>query len=394
MNASCNTNRFKERGHGRIRGQTELWYQPHTGDPYMTSSWAPSIADEAESMTGVNLCDYSGRLARKELLPLTPFYHGYYSWKASGDIRTETNYTDGNTSASYYAVGAGETPQHGIAGKTRLKPSDLELYASVKEYDKLAQAAAAGIYSTGYDALTFVAELHKVAGLFRNFVRQVISLIKNGKVPRADKMWLEGRYGWRILYYDMKSIEELIRSIGDEASEIVRRHASSGRVERIVTDYPISGATYEGNIEVTQVIEIKHRGTVAAKYKPSAVVFNPALTAWELMTFSFVIDWIIAIGQWIESLSFLAVQQEHFAAGGYYITATGIGHVSNLSWLDSPYSDRSYGGHLWSNCNSYAYIKRRVPTSVSLIPQMEIDLDLPKVLDLVALATSLFIRRK
>lgn len=107
---------------------------------------------------------------------------------------------------------------------------------------------------------------------------------------------------------------------------------------------------------------------------------NPAVTAWELVTYSFIIDWFIDIGQWLAAASFLTFNHQHFAAGGIKIE-TSRSIVYNFE-LDDPYWETETSNIVG---NGSATLLVRRPTRVSLGPQLKFDVDVQKVLDILAL---------
>lgn len=376
-------NRTKSRGSPTWETTpNELWYKDMDDVHTKSSEWSAKSSYFYEVMYGVNTPDYHKRLKRGELLPLTPFAHYMDSCEVTVsefDVRTYRD-SDGKYTSSYY-VNDGTAGFHGVHNKAMVAASALPDLSSLDEMDRLVQAAAASLYGSGFDALTFVAEAHKVVAMFRGFLKRLISLATAGKLER---LWLEGRYGWRILVFDMIEISEYLSNLDKEGKDRHRRTQGTKVSYSEVSVDPISGSTYTANVRSTHNYEVMHRGTVVADISPPDITLNPIKTAWELITFSFVIDWVIGVGKWIDALSFLAVQQAHFAAGGYFIKHVGSSSIVDLDWTTAP-AGYTYGGSIRCEAKSESYYKRRVPSSVSLLPQFNVNLDAYKVADLIAL---------
>lgn len=247
----------------------------------------------------------------------------------------------------------------------------------------MVQACAAKIYSQGHDTLTFLVELRKTAALFKNLTSKLKNLLD---LSKAAGNWLEFRYGWRILYYDILDIQRVLSNLDDTRKRFSDR-VGQGQTEISVSTVPYTDGGVKGDVVVTDTIHTSIRGAITADLEPPKFQFNPAVTGWEVIKFSFIIDWFISVGTWLESLSFLAVSSNYVAAGGTLVTidrdvrcenfVTYNGHV-NHGTLDpgGPYSV------------SVTKITR-TPTTVPLRPYANIRLDALKVVDLVALFVGL-----
>lgn len=247
------------------------------------------------------------------------------------------------------------------------------------------QRAAAKIYSSGWDALTWGAELHKVARMFKTFLKRLF-----GYSPKQlHDMWLEGRYGWRILMYDIRDIDEVLTNIHVERNRYKQSVGLSGSETKVSLD-ELSWDSGKSRLwlSYTDTVAWSIRGSVVADIRaPIKVTVNPITTAWELITFSFVIDWIIDVGQWLEAMSFLLVQNDYSAARGLQATFRRDTQCTAVS-ADAKYSTFDVTFNAW--CESK--YTRRLPTSVSKIPSLGLDLDVLKVIDILALLEKIRLR--
>lgn len=251
--------------------------------------------------------------------------------------------------------------------------------------------AAAKLYSKGWDALTFLAELHQVVRMFKNVFRQFNSLASSylgsrrsasGATNESFNTWLQGRYGWRILLYDIQDINKLIDGIGKK-----QRTRFSERTGQSFT-YSVDNSKViasDHRREITDLTEISLsvRGSVITDFVPSKVTLNPIVTAWELVPYSFVVDWFYNIGSALNALSFLVVSNKYTASIGYWAEATRNVSVEvsfpNPSWVN-PYS----------NADQYSMVqtlthRKRVPCVISTLPSLRVNLNVFKVMDLLAL---------
>lgn len=139
----------------------------------------------------------------------------------------------------------------------------------------------------------------------------------------AARSWLELTYGWKPLLSDIDgAAEKLATMLNANTSDVIVR----GTGEDVI-NYESATST------------VVHRGTFSAKcywsvelkvvddklrLKTSLGLTNPASLAWELLPFSFIADWFIPIGAWVDGLSVL---------NGYSIVQKSRTTVTRLSGL-------------------------------------------------------------
>lgn len=122
--------------------------------------------------------------------------------------------------------------------------------------------------------------------------------------------WLALQYGWKPLLQDIQgSMEALARyNLANDSVREVRASAKVSRTENndIFDDY--NGKVRIGEISHTYLCQVK----VGLKYRvnDSLRAFlsqtgftNPVNLAWEVLPYSFVVDWFLPIGPYLESLS-------------------------------------------------------------------------------------------
>lgn len=181
--------------------------------------------------------------------------------------------------------------------RLQIKDQKINLAQAVAEYPQ-AQRMFANNATTIANALRALrrGEMKKVfntLGLPRKKLRGTVS-----------NRWLELQYGWLPLLSDLHgAVEELQQSLQRPRTRRVTARATS-QVELDVQNgwYP----------------HLQERGTIHAEAKATAKavcyiqqeslaasrlgVTNPLNLAWELLPYSFVIDWFIPIGNWLNSL--------------------------------------------------------------------------------------------
>jgi len=327
-----------------------------------------------KSASGACTPNFHARRNRGELLPMTPWTQ----------IEISSTGVHGSSFTGYKIGQSGwwsvDTPQaHG------LNPPVTPWYITEGEVDVCnnfdfsyeVQKAAASIASSGHDTLTFLAELGKTRKMFIDFVKRLAS----GRYPRGVQdianAWLEWRYGWRTLLYDLDNLAEAVANLEYKRTRYSKRQGTSHSwTDSSTEDSVTSVGTYR--FVTTYDYTVSVRGSVTADISPSSFQFNPVQTAWELVPWSFVVDWLINVGQALSAITFLTTNAAYVAAGGYYVTLT---KTCTKSW---PIKATYYSGNFDVTATSDATLVKRVPTTVTSIPQVRLRLDEWKGLDILS----------
>lgn len=254
-------------------------------------------------------------------------------------------------------------------------------------------AAAANASSALFDALTFFAELRSTVGtlhgLFTRFFQNVMIMARRSssfkdRYRAFQQMWLEARYGVRPIVYDVYNAQRalsqtfekgfLVRGRGGVKDDDVREFDSGW--------YPLDSYT-EARLQQRTEVSFSHYGWAAFRFDSETSArfqLNPLVTAWELIPYSFVVDWFINIGAWVSALS-------------AQMTGDLIGPTQSLKQLTTQmfeYSGRGNGVTevgSWGTCygikTTESYV--RAPSSGIPLPPLNPRLNLPKLVDLVTL---------
>lgn len=337
-----------------------------TGQDDVVSTASLLTGANLKTTQGADIPNFKRRLKLGELLPFTWFQQFDVWGQASGTYSTSSSSCTTNI-----------TPVWIPSEDWPIYREELEDEAAQRDPYPLVQAVASKIYSDGHDTLTFLAELRQVVAMFRGIVPRIAELIRKG---RLDNLWLEGRYGWRTLLYDIEDLNKAIISLNVNRKARAKDRVGTG--ERWTSIHPIQ---YKSNnvgsweVHIHDEWEASLRGSMVADFSPSRFQFNPITTAWELTRLSFVVDWIVNIGGYLEAMSFLTLSSEYAAAVGWKVTCKRTMEVENLSW------NAGYTGSITGEAVCEASYTLRIPASVSKLPQFRLNLDWLKVTDLLAL---------
>jgi len=197
-----------------------------------------------------------------------------------------------------------------------------------------------------------MAEYPQAQRMFANnatTIAKTLRFLKRGDLPNVFKTlgiprkqlrgtisnrWLELQYGWMPLLSDLHgSVEELqagltrqqTRKVTVRVSAEENRKTLGGYVPQIQKDSYIEAY---GKKTVKVVAYLRQESLAASRLGFT----NPINLAWELLPYSFVIDWFIPIGNWLNSLD--------AGIGFQGVTGTVTTKVKYIS-------TNQYGGQYW-----------------------------------------------
>lgn len=213
------------------------------------------------------------------------------------------------------------TPSKDASGDWFMSPIDIRLIpeAGLPAWDSgmiasVTNSAIASSRRETLDGLTFLAELHKTKDLIKSSMGRVFNFAdralaqarrvsrRPSSVPRLfSKYWLEYRYGWRPLLYD---IQDLVHQV-QEGSRTYNEGRSAVSVDLGSSSTLVTGGTsYDTTCVRTVVGTRTYRGyAFSVGHYGSTPSFNPIQTGWELIPYSFVVDWFFNVGDFLTAVT-------------------------------------------------------------------------------------------
>lgn len=155
--------------------------------------------------------------------------------------------------------------------------------------------------------------------------------------PSVSSRWLELQYGWTPLISDMYNAAELFANRVHRP--FVKRYYASMRRRNVLAPNP---GAYEP-VSSSAVIKKQIVAYIAeAESVPKFLgLTNPELVAWELLPFSFVADWFVPFGSFLEArATFSALTGTFITTKTYEASVNGVKHAP----VDLGYSVVSYNG--------------------------------------------------
>lgn len=130
----------------------------------------------------------------------------------------------------------------------------------------------------------------------------------------ASNAWLSLQYGWLPAISDAYAAAEAYDAIVREKPFTYIRARS-----KATKNFPAAKSTYNVGAVTMYGIAVILKTTYKQSIWESLGILNPAVLAWELLPFSFVLDWAYDIGSWLELVTTLPSGQ-----GSTYITTERI----------------------------------------------------------------------
>lgn len=244
-----------------------------------------------------------------------------------------------------------------IRARANLKGTDINLGVAWAEINRTADLVGS--------TTTRIAKSFRF--LRRGQVRRAMSTLgitSKRHEPRGNSVpskWLELQYGWKPLVSDVYGA----------CDALSKRHKDDWRVT--AKGRATANATYSKTRQLDWAATGKHGGISVARIERSAFVridalpsnealislaslgvTNPLLIAWELVPFSFVADWFVPVGSWLEGLDVML---------GYDMAYTSDSFLMRGVWNDSAAETKISGNNVqeayYSGSKQIVYLDRR-----------------------------------
>lgn len=267
-------------------------------------------------------------------------------------------------------------------------------WANAQNADLLAFATLAESQKTIHGLSSLVKRIIRFALLVRK--GSFVKIWKTFTASNLADSWMEGRYMIRPLVYDMWGLYKAVNNVlrRDSYRQTYRgSHSASASATEVKKTFTRPGG-YEVWGKYTTTRTITARAGVLAHVQPIVGVTSfgldqPFATIWELVPFSFVVDWFLNVGQviasWEPSLGLTGLAS--------WVTVTdAVGKTKAIDHTVDLYVPTFYTYQRWVNitggaCSTTTSVTTRVPSPCRpLLPHPKLRLDAAKLLDLVIMA--------
>jgi hypothetical protein len=261
----------------------------------------------------------SGKPFPNRPLPIHPYTLIFQDYSLYRDITyTYENHTE-RAWGDYIALNA--------AGLDSYKPQVDWAYMESKALDELNEKTRGSL-----DLSVDIAQASQLRRMF-NYTQKVEDYTRTftrrfGVIKLASQMWLEYVYGVKPLVSSVFSVaDEMIRHVINRTERFRARYSSYNlpltaaiSTSNGYQDIPVVGGSFKSS--VTFGIDLESRDWDAARFSS----LNPASIAWELVPYSFVVDWFLDIGGYLRNLE-TSLLYAHRFRGGYktYLQTGGFG---------------------------------------------------------------------
>lgn len=221
-------------------------------------------------------------------------------------------------------------------------------------------------------------------GKLRRAMNQ-LGITEEPKSKTAANRWLEMQYGWLPLLGDIHTM--INGTFSDPVCHLTKSRRFTKQLSATVSrPYPI-----EHKVRRYQQTKVRFwaKFTIDAPALAAADqigLLNPAITAWEAVPWSFVVDWFLPVGDWLES--FTALKGIKLLELGQSMTS-----IENVSWVAELIPNSGYFIVSGGRGESFARRKDRVPTDTKVsFPSFENPLSLGHFYNAMALLRTSFKR--
>lgn len=285
----------------------------------------------------------------------------------------------------------------------------------------LLNEALASARTRGFDVLTFMAEFRKTMSLITQFRKRVIKraervveginrrntgrLLTEAEYARYGyerlfaESWLEQRYGWRLLAYDLEGITEAFYKLQQSATPFVRGYASETSTgSRTHLAYPLparrikayerykngSGSGFCSYLHEQEIEREVRAGVVLEALIDDIFVIDPLVTTFEVIPFSMILGWFSNIDSLIEAYSPFATENLKGGWVSYKTTQRNRTIVTPLSGSASNFNYTHSGTTQYTmETEKVDYSRESRDPSASLV--FKVQLDAAKVVDLASI---------
>lgn len=259
--------------------------------------------------------------------------------------------------------------------------------------------AAADCADATWDTLTFLAEAKEsyemVGGAIRKLYDRFVipsalraaKEARRGILRRFSEIWLSYRYGWMPLVYDVQDAAEAIAS-RKRKFDLKKGRGHNSTTWNDSTTWSVNTGTETWYYAETLSVSSTYRGKAYARIvdpTKNTWGFDPISTAWEVVPYSFVVDWFIGVGNWLKSIMPASSGVEFLGCCGSLKQVVTHVITTDIVWDVLANTDGAVSG---MKTETVSEIYRRDPTGIPSLPHFNVRLNAVRLTDLFALVAA------
>lgn len=255
-----------------------------------------------------------------------------------------------------------------IAALNKLKTSKVDLgvaYAERKQTTRLVGDTASRI-GQSFMALASGRTRHAM---------NILGISSRRGQPRGSNVpqkWLEIQYGWKPLLSDVFGACDSLATRDKDDWRITAKATRSTRVEKASEFGARTDKWGKRSVACEKSVFVRIDCTPANELMISLAslgVLNPLAIAWERTYLSFVVDWFLPIGNWLDSLDALVGYSVRGSSSSLWVksewTSSGIGVQS---WYNSGAKRTEKVENSWTGGMKLKYLNRQVGVAGTIPP--------------------------
>lgn len=368
------------------------------------SGTTPQRVYSDEQMWDTVVPGYSSRSAKGEV-----FVNSMTNVKYDASVtesRPITVYYAPNDDTIHYSNGDRFFKQDGVGMQGSVEHS---LFSTVPLRILSSTRAHADVLAPDFAGFVFLAELRESLHMLRNPLSSLEKALKKArrKVPKGQNLldfmsdsWLAYRYGWRPLISD---IDAAAKAVDSYRKPLPERHTARGyaQASKSLSETESSSiSVWEIQKDIVKGTEASCRAGILYEYDGrnafGTSYRDVPMAIWETIPFSFVADWFVNFGDFIEAItpklgvkvlgSWNTLKITNTSTVDLYATGCGAG---------TGYSLISSGGFVTEMKRIYTARENRVraPSLAGSEVILDGNLGLGRVLDSIALCNTLIFSR-
>lgn len=286
-------------------GGTETEFATWADGHQTTQEWSTGAA--SQSWWIVRGVDTPNFQRSRERLPLNSYFWHRFDTECSCSWNYSTDAYTAHSSSNHMAA----PPPDGRGFEASEGEIAFWLEESGCNLDALTTGAAAALATKYFDLGTALGELRETVRMFKDFLSQFVKIITTMKAEHLIELmnspnalasrWLWYRYGLMPLVYSIRDWIKANNAKDTKLKWYSERKAGSwqyNKEEEFDWDHGnfSLGCTYDIDVKIAAY------GYAGSQIRPQLFRIAPLTTGWELLRFSFIVDWFVEVGSFLTSL--------------------------------------------------------------------------------------------